>query len=373
MSKAKTLFFTSPGKLDIRESTLSPLKEDEVLVETICSAISAGTEMLVYRGQFPRIAEKDDDMSSDLRYPLAYGYACVGRIIETGQKVDKSLLHQLVFAFHPHASSFTIQAASLILLPNSISPEAACFLPNMETAVNLVHDGAPILGERLLILGQGIVGLLTASLLSEFPLGTLATTDFYEMRRAASMQIKGIQAFDPGRADFLRDMQAYAGGKFDLTYELSGSPSALNDAIAATTFSGRIVIGSWYGQKRAEIDLGGSFHRSRIKLIASQVSTISAELSTWLGERWNASDRISGSPIAFRSMKQTRLIDCWMRIHRMRSKSCLIIRHEVSLYLPRRLPYCQRTCHLDRCAASLLNCRVCFFKRRRENHFGKHR
>ena len=299
MSKAKTLFFTSPGKLDIRESTLSPLKDDEVLVETICSAISAGTEMLVYRGQFPRIAEKDDGMSSDLRYPLAYGYACVGRIKEIGARVDKSLQHRLVFAFHPHASLFKSPLASIILLPNAISPEAASFLPNMETAVNLVQDGAPILGERCLILGQGIVGLLTASLLSEFPLNALATTDFYEMRRAASMQIVGVQTFDPGNANCSEDLHAFAGGKFDLTYELSGSPSALNDAIAATTFSGRVVIGSWYGQKRAEIDLGGTFHRSRIKLIASQVSTISAELSS----RWDKSRRFD---VAWKALERIR-------------------------------------------------------------------
>ena len=292
MSKAKTLFFTAPQKVEIRETPLPRLKEDEVLVETICSAISAGTEMLVYRGQFPHIADLHDGLSSDLNYPLAYGYACVGRVLEVGKLVNSNWLNRMVFAFHPHASSFIIHPSSLIPIPDSLLPETACFLPNMETAVNLVQDGAPILGERVLVLGQGVVGLLTASLLSEFPLESLVVVDRFEVRRKAlqveskKLEVKSLSADD------LRP------STFDLTFELSGSPSALNNAIALTTFSGRVVIGSWYGQKRAEIDLGGGFHRSRIKLISSQVSTISPELSgRWDKSRrfdvaWNALERI---------------------------------------------------------------------------------
>ena len=170
MPKAKSLFFTSPKQVEIKDTTLAPLKGDEVLVETICSAISAGTEMLVYRGQFPHLADTHDTVSSDMNYPLAYGYACVGRIKETGSQVNRSWQNKLVFAFNPHASHFIANPNSLIPIPDSLNPETACFLPNMETAVNLVQDGAPILGERVLVLGQGVIGLLTASLLSEFPL-----------------------------------------------------------------------------------------------------------------------------------------------------------------------------------------------------------
>jgi threonine dehydrogenase-like Zn-dependent dehydrogenase len=172
----------------------------------------------------------------------------------------------------------------LILIPESIPPEMAIFLPNMETAVNLVQDGAPILGERALVLGQGVVGLLTASLLSEFPLESLVTVDRFELRRKAG-QVTGCKLQVTSLAP--NDLRPSTFNPFDLTFELSGSPSALNDAIALTTFSGRVVIGSWYGQKRAEIDLGGAFHRSRIKLISSQVSTISPELSG----RWDKSRR----------------------------------------------------------------------------------
>jgi 2-desacetyl-2-hydroxyethyl bacteriochlorophyllide A dehydrogenase len=292
MLKAKTLFFTAPKKTEIREILLADLKEDEVLVETICSAISAGTEMLVYRGQFPHLADAHDDMSSDLNYPLAYGYACVGIVKEIGKEVNREWLNRRVFAFQPHTSAFIAHPSSLISIPDSLSSEAACFLPNMETAVNLVQDGAPILGERVLVLGQGVIGLLTASLLSEFPLENLVTVDRFELRRKAinvkrqTSKVTSVRrlTFDTFQTEEIRS-SIHPGA--DLTFELSGSPAALNDAIAFTTFSGRIVIGSWYGQKRAEIDLGGAFHRSRIKLISSQVSTISPELSG----RWDKSRR----------------------------------------------------------------------------------
>ncbi|GAB4447223.1 MAG: zinc-binding alcohol dehydrogenase [Anaerolineales bacterium] len=261
-------------------------------METLCSAISAGTEMLVYRGEFPQLKDAHDSMSSNLKYPLRYGYACVGRVVKVGKLAGQEWENRLVFAFQPHTSSFIAHPSSLIPLPSFIAPEAACFLPNMETAVNLVQDGAPILGERALVLGQGVVGLLTASLLREFPLEALVTSDCYPLRRKASLEVGVNDSFDPAwlkdnfNSNDLKHLFGYA-QNFDLTFELSGSPSALNDAIALTAFSGRIVIGSWYGEKKAPIDLGGAFHRSRIQLISSQVSTIAPALSG----RWDKARR----------------------------------------------------------------------------------
>jgi 2-desacetyl-2-hydroxyethyl bacteriochlorophyllide A dehydrogenase len=301
MAKARTVYFTGPKQVGVREINLPILKEDEVLVETLCSAISAGTEMLVYRGEFPHVIDAYDHLSSDLNYPLAYGYACVGRVKKTGKIVNGEWLNKLVFAFQPHSSHFITKIESLIPIPDSLGPETASFLPNMETAVNLVQDGAPILGERVLVFGQGIIGLLTASLLSEFPLGSLVTVDNYDLRRIAlkveSQRLK-VKSLTP------HDLRPSTFDPFDLTFELSGSPSALNDAIALTTFSGRIVIGSWYGEKRAELDLGGSYHRSRIKLISSQVSTISPELSG----RWDKSRRFDVASQALERIKPEKWI-----------------------------------------------------------------
>ena len=287
MQPAQTLFFTAPRRVEVRENTLPSLKDTEVLVESICSAISAGTEMLVFRGQFPQLQDSHDTVSSELKYPLAYGYACVGKVIEIGKKVKKEWEDRLVFAFQPHTSHFISRPENLFPIPHSLEPENACFLPNMETAVNLVQDGAPILGERALVLGQGIVGILTTSLLSEFPLTALTAVDQFELRRNALAGNGKVKGISPEELKANTTQNDYTQNKFDLTYELSGSPSVLNTAIEHTVFSGRVVIGSWYGQKRAEIDLGGEFHRSRIRLVSSQVSTISPELSG----RWDKSRR----------------------------------------------------------------------------------
>jgi threonine dehydrogenase-like Zn-dependent dehydrogenase len=169
----------------------------------------------------------------------------------------------------------------------------------METAVNLIQDAAPILGERVLVLGQGVVGLLVASLLKEFPLELLVTSDCHELRRKASLELGVANSFDPelivlaDENSFTKSTKSHTTNRlaytqnFDLTFELSGSPYALNNAIAMTMFSGRVVIGSWYGEKKAPIDLGSLFHRSRIKLISSQVSSIAPELSG----RWDKGRR----------------------------------------------------------------------------------
>ncbi|HEX5944337.1 MAG TPA: hypothetical protein VFY66_18790, partial [Anaerolineales bacterium] len=228
--KRKTLYFTAPHQVELREESLPAPGADEVLVETTCSAISAGTEMLIYHGRFPRDLEADSTISAlrgGFKYPLAYGYACVGVVRETGTQVDKSWRGKLVFAFQPHTSHFTTTPDTLFPIPHSLSPDAACFLPNVETAINLVQDGAPIFGERVLVLGQGIVGLLTASLLSEFPLDVLVTADCYALR-CASSPVDRRMSLDPDAAGFRQQAKGLLKQGADLTFELSGNPTALN-------------------------------------------------------------------------------------------------------------------------------------------------
>ncbi len=287
--KTQILTFTAPRRLEIIERELPPPGAGEVLAQTLVSAISPGTEMLVYRGQCPTIDDPHDAFSSKIEYPIAYGYACVGRVLETGKQVDKSWRGRLVFAFQPHASRFVTKSNSLLPIPDSLIPETACFLPNMETAVNLVQDAAPILGERALVLGQGIVGLLVAALLRQFPLETLVTTDFYPLRRAASQALGVSACLDAGLSNLDAALRQSLPSGTDLTLEVSGSPLALDTAIEHTAYSGRVIIGSWYGEKKAAINLGGRFHRSRIQLISSQVSAIRPELSA----RWSKARRFS--------------------------------------------------------------------------------
>ena len=299
--KRQSLWFEGAGRVSLREETLEQPDRGEILLESIVSAISPGTEMLVYKGQLEQGAAVDTTLQGyrrGLSYPLRYGYASVGRIVKAGDGVDPNLVGRLAFAFMPHASASCVPADLAIIVPDGIAPEEAAFLASAETAVNLVQDGAPLLGERVLVCGQGIVGLLTAALLAEFPLETLVTCDPYARRRAASSALGATASLDPGAPDFQTQVRALMNGGADLSYELSGAPAALDQAIGLTAFSGRVVIGSWYGKKRASLDLGGDFHRSRLRLISSQVSSIAPELSgRWDKPRrfavaWNALRRI---------------------------------------------------------------------------------
>ena len=263
--KRRSVVFQGPRLLEIVSSPMPEPGPGEVLVAAEASAISAGTELLVYRGQAPGEASSPAEvpaLQGHFGFPMKFGYSMVGRVVAG----EPAWLGRRVFAFHPHESHFVATVDSLI----EVEGENAVFLPNLESAVNFVHDGRPLMGERVLVLGQGIVGLLTTALLSRFPLADLVTVDPVPSRRERSCLL-GARSLAPEEFDFQ--------GEFDLVYELSGSPLSLNRAINACRFHGRVVIGSWYGSKRAEIDLGGYFHRNRIQLLSSQVSTLDPVLS----------------------------------------------------------------------------------------------
>lgn len=277
-------------QVEIREAALAAPAPGEMLVKTRISAISSGTEMLIYRGQFPTGLPVDANipaLKKDFHFPLSYGYTAVGDVTELGQGVPEDWLGRTVFSFQTHVCHFLATPETVFPLPKGLPVESACFLPNTETAVNFIQDGAPLLGENVLVFGQGVVGLLTAALLRQFPLHTLITVDPYPARREAALALGVDASLDPGSADFHDRLHALLPQGADLVFEASGAPAALNEAIAATRFSGRVVIGSWYGSKTVQLDLGGTFHRSRIRLVSSQVSSIAPELSG----RWDKSRR----------------------------------------------------------------------------------
>ncbi|MBI5250837.1 MAG: zinc-binding alcohol dehydrogenase [Desulfomonile tiedjei] len=303
--------FRAPYAVAAVEEPFPDLPRNNVLVETLCSAISPGTEMLLYRGLWPADLPVDDSIPSlagKFAYPLKYGYSCVGKVIETGASVDRNWLGQIVFSFNPHRSYFASPPEHLIPVPPELSAEEAAFLPNMETAVSFLMDGRPIIGERVLIIGQGIVGLLTAGLLAGFPLQLLVTLDKYPLRREKSSAL-GACALDPGDPELSARILELLGAEHsrsgaDLVYELSGNPAALDTAISAAGFGGRVVIGSWYGGKRAAIDLGGRFHRGRIKLISSQVSALAPEFTGL----WTKSRRLTLALRMLERLKPSSLI-----------------------------------------------------------------
>ena len=312
------LWFTGIEQIEVRELIIAAPSADEVLVEVECSAISAGTEMLVYRGQIPNDMALDANIAAlqdQQQYPLQYGYASVGIVKSLGANVEASWLGKRVFAFQPHASHFVTKPANLIAVPVDISAEDAVFLPNMETAVNLVQDGAPALGERVVVLGQGIVGLLLSSLLAQFPLAQLHGVDAIALRRERALTQGVKNVFDPfSAADIhsLKETLAFTANTTgattiagaDLIFEVSGVPDALNLAVDLSGFASRIVIGSWYGNKTAAIALGGDAHRNRLRITTSQVSSLAPELSG----RWDKARRFEFSWQMLRTLRPSQLI-----------------------------------------------------------------
>lgn len=292
MLKRRALYFVSLSSASVVEEDLPPPGAGEAQVETIVSAVSPGTEMLIYRGQAPSDMAVDDTIAAlggTFSFPIKFGYAAVGRVIAIGPGVGEVWLGRAVFAFNPHETHFNAPVAELHPLPEGVAPEAAVFLPNMETAVSFLMDGRPVIGERVVVIGQGVVGLLTTTLLGRLPLASLVAIDPLEPRRAWAVRSGATVAFAPDELEkiraTLRDGQTDGA---DLTYELSGNPRALDLAIAATGDYGRIVIGSWYGDKPAEVNLGGRFHRAHMRLIGTQVSALAPE---WLG-RWTKKRRL---------------------------------------------------------------------------------
>ncbi|OGO63130.1 MAG: oxidoreductase [Chloroflexi bacterium RBG_19FT_COMBO_55_16] len=305
-----SLYFTAPRQISVRQETLPSPGRGQALVRTLLSAISPGTELLIYRGEFPPELPLDENipaLAGGFAYPIKYGYAAVGEVIGLGADLDSTWLGKQVFAFQPHASHFLAPVEEMLPLPEGLAVEEAVFLPNMETALNFVLDGQPLIGEKVVVFGQGIVGLLTTALLVQFPLADLITLDRYPLRRQASLDLGAQASLDSSDPQELKLGRARLGGSFsgaDLVYELSGNPVALDQAIDYCGFNGRVVIGSWYGSKRASLDLGARFHRSRMRLISSQVSSLAPELSG----RWGKARRFQVAWEMLQKVKPSRFI-----------------------------------------------------------------
>jgi 2-desacetyl-2-hydroxyethyl bacteriochlorophyllide A dehydrogenase len=279
---ARVLYFSAPETVEIRTETIGRPDRDELLVETVASGISPGSELLVYRGEFPEGVPVDatiDALGGEFEYPLRYGYAAVGEVVETGEAVDEDWLGRRVFAFEPHADRFRTTPDRVVPIRDRTTATAATLLPSVETATNLVLDGHPRVGERVVVFGAGLVGLCTVHLLSGFPLDRLIVVEPVPDRRELAETLGADRTVAPDEVDSVlaADGDADARGA-DLIYELSGKPSTLDAAIGTVGYDGRVVVGSWYGSRRAAIDLGGSFHRERISVESSQVSTIDPSL-----------------------------------------------------------------------------------------------
>jgi 2-desacetyl-2-hydroxyethyl bacteriochlorophyllide A dehydrogenase len=283
--QARTLYFTGPREVAVRERPVPEPDDGEVRVRTERSAISSGTELLIYRNEASSGVATDetiDTLDGELSYPLQYGYSAVGRVTAVGDDVDTDWRDRRVFAFHPHASHFLATPGELV--PVEYPPERAAFLANAEAATNFVMDGRPRIGERVVVFGQGTVGLLTTALLAEFPLESLVTVDPDERRRTVSMALGADAAVESAAAA----AESLGGDGADVTFEVSGNPEALDDALDVTGYAGEVVLGSWYGTKPVTLDLDSGYHRSHIRIRSSQVSRVDPDHAG----RWDKDRRL---------------------------------------------------------------------------------
>jgi 2-desacetyl-2-hydroxyethyl bacteriochlorophyllide A dehydrogenase len=293
---ARRVMIQAPQQIEVVDFQIPEPGSGQVLIRTLCTGISAGTELLAYRNEYPNdpVDVEVDPHAGQGSYPMQTGYSSVGIVDRTGPGVDPSWCGARVFAFAPHSTHNVVDLPAVIRLPDEIDAHLATLIPNLETAVGLVMDARPLLGERVVVFGQGIVGLLVTRVLARFPLGLLAAVDPLQTRRERALTAGATVAIDPTTESDWTELQEHDGFSgeptgADLIFELSGNPDALNQAISLAGFGSRIVVGSWYGDKRSPLNLGGRFHRNRISLISSQVSTVDPTLSA----RWTKSRRMN--------------------------------------------------------------------------------
>jgi threonine dehydrogenase-like Zn-dependent dehydrogenase len=265
---ARALFHIAPRSVEIRELPTPRPAAGEVLVRTRFSGISSGTERLVYRGEVqPDLALDDtiDALGGTFRYPLAYGYACVGEVEDSGRTV---------FAFHPHQDLFAARSSDLIPLP-AVDPAAATLFPLVETALQVTLDAGTGYLDRVIVLGGGVVGLLTALLLQrsgQRPL--LAEPQAWRRDLAGRL---GITAAMP---------EELAQQEVALVIDATGNPDSPAMALGMLAHEGTLLIASWFGTKPVVLPLGGAFHRRRLTIRSTQVSTVPARLcATWTRSR----------------------------------------------------------------------------------------
>jgi threonine dehydrogenase-like Zn-dependent dehydrogenase len=261
---ARALFHTAPRRVEIRELPTPRPAAGEVLVRTLRSGISSGTERLVYRGEMPADMALDDTIDAlggDFSYPFAYGYACVGEVAESGQRV---------FAFHPHQDMFTARPDDLIPLP-AVDPASATLFPLVETALQVMLDAEAGYRDRVIVLGGGVLGLLTGLLLQRSGWRPLIAEP-QEWRRAMATSL-GLSTAAP---------EELAKEEVPLVIDASGNPDAPAMALNLLAHEGTLLVASWFGDKPVVLPLGGAFHRRRLTIRSTQVSTMPARLSgTW--------------------------------------------------------------------------------------------
>jgi 2-desacetyl-2-hydroxyethyl bacteriochlorophyllide A dehydrogenase len=282
--KATAVSFAAARRVELVSVDVPAPAEGEVAVRTLWSGISGGTETLAYRGQVAPDLPLDEvigALGGTFAFPFRYGYSCVGRVERSGARLEEG---RLVFAFHPHQDRFVAREQDLVPL-DGVDPRVGTLFPLVETALQVALDAGAVLEEVVVVTGLGPVGVLTSLLLRRAGARVIASEP-NEERRALATGL-GIDAVPP---DAVRATLAQAApGGVPLLVEASGRPEVLADSLAWLAHEGEALVVSWYGTKEVRLPLGGDFHRRRLRVRSTQVSSVPAALSgRWPRDRRRA-------------------------------------------------------------------------------------
>jgi len=260
---ARAFWLRSPGRGEIRAAALRDPGPDDVLVRTVCSGVSRGTETLVFRGGVPPTqyaAMRAPFQEGDFPAPVKYGYLNVGAVEEG----PPELRGRTVFCLYPHQTAYVVPASAVTVVPEDVPPARAVLAGTVETAVNALWDAAPLLGDRVAVVGAGMVGCCVARLLSEFPAVqvTLVDVDAGRAEVAAALDVDFALPDD-------------AAGDLELVVHASATSIGLQRSLELLAPEGTVLDLSWYGDEEVRLSLGGAFHARRLGIRASQVGALS--------------------------------------------------------------------------------------------------
>lgn len=261
---ARALWYVKPGVAELRAERLERPRPGEALVKTLYSALSRGTERLVAFGHVPKSewqSMRAPFQSGAFSFPVKYGYSAAGIVVAGGD----DMIGQRVFCLHPHQDFFLAPQASLVAIPDHIPSRRATLAANMETALNAHWDAGTTAGDRVLVIGAGLVGLLTARLAQRIAGADVLVTDVNPARKALAEAI-GVPFAS----------SATGAGERRLVFHTSASGPGLQNAIDAAAPEGRIIEMSWYGDQPVTLSLGGAFHAKRLAIVSSQVGRVAA-------------------------------------------------------------------------------------------------
>ena len=262
MMQARAYWATGAGTGELRPEALRPPGAGEAVIRALWSGISRGTEALVALGRVPpgqRQIMRAPFQAGEFPFPVKYGYSAVG-VVEDG---PAALVGRRIFCLHPHQDRFLAPAGMCIPVRDDVPDARAVLAANMETAVNILWDARPLAGERALVIGAGVVGLLVAALLTRMPGMEVVVCDLDPRRRAV------VEALG---ATFAAPEDAPAGR--DLVIHASAAPAGLRRALELCAFEARIIEASWYGTREAALSLGEAFHAKRLQIVSTQVGAV---------------------------------------------------------------------------------------------------